>query len=534
MFLKHCVSSIQTAVIWAVILLIYVLGCLFDVMEVDAAQYASISRQMLETGQFLEIWNRDVPYLDKPPFLFWVSALSIKIFGLSSWAYKLPSVVFSLLGIFSTYSFAKLIYNERVGMLAALMLASCQAVFLMNHDVRTDNILTASIIFSVWKLYAYTLHGRWADLIWGFAGMAVSMLTKGPIGVMVPIFALGTHFVIQKQWKHIFKWQWLLGIFIIAAIILPMCIGLYRQYGSEGLYFYFWKQSFGRITGENKWRNDSTVFYFLHNLLWALLPWSILFIMAFVNRTKNMLKSGSYELITWGGFILTFVAMSLSKYKLPHYVFITFPFAAILLASWVWKLEEERNTKWINRLSFMQLFIAVLLFVASLLLMYSFPPHNVVLWYLLAGVFLWYSAVSFMRKDGLKNMLYPALYAMLFTNIVLNAHFYPALFQLQSSSVAGKIFSEKHRTGEKLYFLNIAGHALDFYGNIITRSYNGNAVEGDWIYTDSDGIERLKREGKCPKVIYKLPQYKVQFLKLKFLNPETRKETINRVYLLKL
>jgi hypothetical protein len=69
-----------------------------DVMEVDASQYAAMSREMLESGNYLQLFDRGQNYLDKPPLLFWVSAMSFKLFGISNFSYKLPSVLFSLLG----------------------------------------------------------------------------------------------------------------------------------------------------------------------------------------------------------------------------------------------------------------------------------------------------------------------------------------------------------------------------------------------------------------------------------------------------
>ena len=65
-------------------------------MDIDAAQYASISREMLERNSFLQIYDLGKDYLDKPPMLFWLSALSMKIFGISDWAYRLPSFIFLL------------------------------------------------------------------------------------------------------------------------------------------------------------------------------------------------------------------------------------------------------------------------------------------------------------------------------------------------------------------------------------------------------------------------------------------------------
>lgn len=63
-------------------------------MDIDAAQYASISREMLERNSFLQIYDLGKDYLDKPPMLFWLSALSMKLFGIYDWAYRIPSLLF--------------------------------------------------------------------------------------------------------------------------------------------------------------------------------------------------------------------------------------------------------------------------------------------------------------------------------------------------------------------------------------------------------------------------------------------------------
>ena len=63
-------------------------------MDVDASQYAEISREMAQSGDYLHIYDRGFDYLDKPPFLFWASALSMKVFGINNLGYKFPSILF--------------------------------------------------------------------------------------------------------------------------------------------------------------------------------------------------------------------------------------------------------------------------------------------------------------------------------------------------------------------------------------------------------------------------------------------------------
>ncbi len=131
--------------------LVYLLGMQIDLMDVDAAQYASISREMLANKSFLQVYDLGRDYLDKPPMLFWLSALSMKIFGINHFAYRLPSFIFALLAIYSTYRLALLYYKKEVALLAALILASCQAMFLILHDVRTDTMLMGWVICGIWQ-----------------------------------------------------------------------------------------------------------------------------------------------------------------------------------------------------------------------------------------------------------------------------------------------------------------------------------------------------------------------------------------------
>jgi 4-amino-4-deoxy-L-arabinose transferase-like glycosyltransferase len=313
---------------------VYIAGLFVDVINVDAAQYASISKEMLQSGSYLTVKHCGRDYLDKPPLLFWLSALMFKIFGFYNWAYKLPSLLFTFLGVYATYRLARSLYDINVARLAALILYTCQAFFMFNNDVRTDTILTACVITSIWLLYEYTETEKMKHFFGGSLFIALGLMAKGPLGIVVPSLALGIHFILKREWKHIFKPIWLLMLLLVLILLLPMCIGLYKQFGAEGIRFFFWTQSFGRITGENEWRNDAGYFYFVHTFLWSFIPWSVLAVYALGDSIRAYIKRRSLpEYISIGGFMLTFAALSLSKYKLPHYIFVVYPLAAIFTAA---------------------------------------------------------------------------------------------------------------------------------------------------------------------------------------------------------
>ncbi|MEZ4915455.1 MAG: hypothetical protein R2836_00550 [Chitinophagales bacterium] len=73
-----------------------------------------------------------------------------------------------------------------------------------------------------------------------------------------------------------------------------MLLGLHQQFGMHGIRFYFWEQSFGRITGENVWQNDATKFYFLHNIAWAFIPYTFFLIVALIQSIFNFKNLKEY------------------------------------------------------------------------------------------------------------------------------------------------------------------------------------------------------------------------------------------------
>ncbi|MHB1277562.1 MAG: ArnT family glycosyltransferase, partial [Bacteroidia bacterium] len=330
---------------------VVLLGMFVPVMEVDAAQYASISKQMWQERSFLQIIHRDINYLDKPPLLFWLSGLSMGLFGFTDFAYKLPSVLFSVLGIWSTFRFAKHFYGELTGFWAALMYSSCVAFFVFNNDIRTDTLLINLLIFSIYQFVIYRDTGSRLAFLGTFVGIGLSMLAKGPLGLVFPVLAIGGDILMRRDWRLIFRWQWLMGLVIVALILLPMCIGLYLQFdarphtwvngeqGVSGLEFYFWTQSFGRITRDSVWAtaysNNPGPFFLTTSFLWAFLPWTPLFLVAFVIKVRNMVinkfkaKEGE-EWITFFAFILPLLALSKSGYQLNHYIYVVLPFTAIM------------------------------------------------------------------------------------------------------------------------------------------------------------------------------------------------------------
>ena len=198
--------------------------------------------------------------MQKPLFFFWLSAFTFSIFGLSMFAFKLPSLLFSILGVYATYRFAGIFYGKSVAKISAVLYASSQMLFLYNNDVHTDAVLTATMITGIWQFAVYLQNNKLIHLIYGFFWTGLAVITKGPIGIAVPVFAIGGHLLIKREWVKLFSPYWLIGLPILAIILFPTLKGVYDQFGWEGVRFFFLTNNIGRITCEYSGTNTDSVF----------------------------------------------------------------------------------------------------------------------------------------------------------------------------------------------------------------------------------------------------------------------------------
>lgn len=549
------------------LLAILVRGLLLDVMDVDASQYASISMEMMQNGSWLQVKHRYGDYLDKPPLLFWSSALSFLLFGLSNWAYKLPSVLAALAGVYAVYRFSQLFYSEKTARQAAFLLASSTGFLLICNDVRTDTLLLGTTCLAIWQLAEYLQHGRWKNLIGAFLAIGFAMLAKGPIGLVLPALAVGSHLLLQRDFRSIFRWQWLAGLGITALVLLPMCWGLYNQFdlhpekplndriSTSGLYFYFWEQSFGRITGNNIWRNDAGPFYFFHVYLWAFLPWALLLPAALWFHGRKALGKIFYfrqtrmpEAFSLGAFVLAFIALSASKYKLPHYIFVTLPWAAVLLAAWLNSDDDEKkaeNSPPIVPAGWVMLAYAVFLLAlatAFLLLGFVFPGNWPAWVVMLAGTsFLLFRIIQNPLKIDSDVFVQRGILVALLTGFALNYHFYPRLLPYQSTATIGHYLHDQGIPKDKIVFLRRHGHALDFYSQTISQRMDSaeqvrqtaRSLGQVWVYTNESGKNELNTAGVRYETVYEMGHFQAALLNARFLNPATRATSLEPVWLLK-
>jgi 4-amino-4-deoxy-L-arabinose transferase-like glycosyltransferase len=543
----------------AVLACIYAIGMQLDLMDVDSTTYALLSKQMFQSGSYLQLYLNGIDYLDKPPLVFWVTCLSYKIFGIHDWAYRLPSVLCLALGLYSIYRYAILFYSKRAAKMAVLIMASCMATYVMTSDVRTDTMLTGWVMFSMWQLAEFNRSLKLKNILLGGVGVGCAMMTKGPIGLIIPVTAFAVEFAYKRQWKSFFRWQYLLAVLVIAILLIPMSYGLYQQFdlhpekviydrtGTSGLRFFYWTQSFGRITGESSWNNNPDPFFLYHSFLWSFAPWCVLFIPALYteikNKIKNLKKPDGSEAMTVAGFVLILIFLSRSKYQLPHYTFAIHPLAAILTAKYI----DERFTSNIKSKLFsafygIHIFLMFIIFaILDLIVFYIFPAPKffILLISLSLGAFLY--ALFLWKVNTSQKIFVFTLIPFVTLTLIFNTYFYPKVLTYQTGSYLSQQLNKSAPAGSKLIvYRDFNSYSMQYYSNLQLGQYVDDKslkpmlVRGKtYIFTDTSYVKEIKNVNPEITIEGTYYSHSPTLLSWGFLNPATRNANVDHWVLMK-
>ncbi|MGV8091194.1 MAG: ArnT family glycosyltransferase [Mangrovibacterium sp.] len=527
-----------------ILLLLYLAGLQFDLV-IDSGKYAAISKNIYESGDLIHLKIFDQAYDQKPPFMFWLAMLSFKLLGVSNFAFKLPTFLSTLFGTFATYKLGKALYNKRTGMLAAIMLISSQSMLLYNNDTHTDVILTMCIIIALWQLHRFIKEGNGWNYLAGFIFVGFAVITKGPIGLAVPVFAVVSHLIITRRYRLLWPLPWLPGLAVISAIAAPVLIGLYHQFGTEGLKFFFWTNNVGRITGEYTGSNNDFAFY-LHTLGYLFLPFSILAYFGAFQEVKNWISgrfsfADSKEGITMA--IPVFLTiLSVSKMKSPHYMLPVIPLIAIMTAKWTDRIISGKlfSLKTAKTLVIIQYIVIILLVAGSLLIpTVFFPASNVWFWIAVALMLGALVYIGLRSNSMIEKLIHIPVMAVLFVNLILTSHFFPQIFQYNATPIASRDFNAAGSEKATLFVMNNLDYEIGFYSKnhpqVVADSTLTKLEEAEepWVYTDHVGRDQIIE--KFPQSnIFKHYQYRrVSKIGLNFLIPSKRAGELSDMYLIK-
>src|SRR6202161_169920 len=333
------------------------LGCVVSppylMDDVDAVQ-AQIAKTMLLSGDWVTARLDGVLYLEKAPLIYWLIAITYKIFGMTDWVARLPVALSAVALGLLTAAFGMWAFSKRAGFYAGLCVSTCVGLFLFTRVQIPDVMLTFAIELAMWAFLRALDEEEKQPRLWAAvfaASLGIGLLLKSLGGIVFPIAAAVIYLYATKQFFVRRTWQRLRpisGSLIVLVVAAPWHVlatlrnppyfawtlksgpGLYHGF----LWFYVINEQLLRFLNLRYPRDYNTVprlWFWLFHLLW-LFPWSV-YLPAIVKLSfKPIDRAGRARLMALclTGFILVFFTFSTTQeyYSMPCY-----PALALLLGS---------------------------------------------------------------------------------------------------------------------------------------------------------------------------------------------------------
>jgi len=483
-------------------------------------------------------------WLDKPHFPFWLTALSFRLFGFHTWAYKLPAILCLMMGAWYTYLFAKQFYTRQVALWSMLILLTAEHIILSNNDVRAEPYLTGLIIAAVYAFSRAHHTNKCWPLLLGAGFTACAIMTKGLLALIPIGGALAGELVLKKQWQDLWHRRWLGAALLVLVGITPELYCLYHQFDAHpekvvfgrtavsGIRFFFWDSQFGRFINTGPIQGHGTPTFFLHTTLWAFLPWSAFLYMAVYTHITSYRRRAQDEAewYTISGTLLTFLLFSASRFQLPHYLNIVFPFGAILTAQYLARVASPAGLRF---LTVMQYSMISLLFLLVLLLhLFCRPaPMPWWLWMLVSGlVALLFFCGWLFRAEAKHRLVSQLALATMAVNCYLNLVIAPYLLKYQAGSEAAFYSNQYYPGVPVVQLVSYNSSPLAFYLEqpLTTISHLADtATLSQRPYLLYAPLEELR--GVPGQLVHTFEFFPVSRLTLPFLYYKTRPQ-VTRVY----
>jgi 4-amino-4-deoxy-L-arabinose transferase-like glycosyltransferase len=310
-------------------LLLFVLaGCLFfaglgslPLLEPDEGRNAEVAWEMLASGDWITPHYNGLPYLDKPAVFFCLVASSFKLAGFHEWSARAPSALMGLCLLLLSWFLTRRMFGDSTAARAGVIIATAPLVMVFSRLVIFDMTLAFLItlaMVSFW--FAETAEFRRPGLdILMFLAMGLATITKGPVGLLLPLLSITTYQALRGKLRELKRLRWGLGCAVFLAAVLPWFISISIRYPDFPSYALL-EESLARFSGGLVHRKGGLLYYFPVYLA-GFFPWSIFLLWVGWNRHKRWkeirLERNRLFLLTWS--VVTFVLFSLSQSQLPGY-----------------------------------------------------------------------------------------------------------------------------------------------------------------------------------------------------------------------
>ncbi len=448
--------------------------------EPDEARYVYIANEMKADNHWLIPFRNGRYYAHKPPMMFWLqNAAAVTTGGVvNQVSGRLPSLLGAILSLLAISGLASLWKEKDAAWRIVLILPTVYLFWKVAGMGQIDALLCGFEMVALYFLFksddvsGSNLHAAFAYL---FMGLAV--ITKGPVGFVVPLGAYITAQVMSGDKSELKKWHFLWGI---PLVLLPIGIWLYAawRHGAPDGYFneLLFKQNIGRAAGTSIHGHHRSIIYFLWHFPLEFMPWTLFLIGSiralYISKYNVELRK---KLIWWIIFVIVLFSLSVTKRNI--YILLAYPPAALLIAI-AWDDMTVLSEKWRGFIFYGTVGLLALIgltgfgaFIYSMMAGYQgwqelplagwrFLPMALIL--SVGSIVSW----KIYRKDGLTDRWLILFCSMLLINqLAVATIIYPGINYLKSPFAIEKAAKEFLPPGQDLLIYKNRGEILALYSN---------------------------------------------------------------------
>jgi len=328
----------------------------YDIDSHDQAKQGLYVLDVVQNGHLvLPMEHGDKP-ATKPPLYNWAAAgISLVRGDVTDITIRLPSVVCGFGVVVVTFLLGEMLFTGTVGLFAGLILILNYHFIKVSCLARTDMMLCFFIIITLYFfLLAYRRRRKRSIYnVLAFATMGLGSITKGPIGLIVPMLVILVYLLFKKDLKHLKSMQLPLGFAIWMVITLGWFIPAWIEGGRAFFDIVVRDEMVNRFLGVGTRAAKSRPFYYLvGHFFGKFLPWSLFTAPALVWFWKSDERGEKDRLlfpVAW--FFVTLAFFSLSRGKRADYIVPLYPAASLIVAQlWTYALKRETATCWTSSL----------------------------------------------------------------------------------------------------------------------------------------------------------------------------------------
>ncbi|MBV8147635.1 MAG: glycosyltransferase family 39 protein [Candidatus Eremiobacteraeota bacterium] len=325
-------------------------GTLWDNSE---TAYAEVAREILLTHDWLVMHFNLVPYFVQPPLYFWLGAIFASLWGATSFAFRFPSALATIvLGGIVGYAVARQA-GTRVGIYASIILSSSLMQAVIGRLAIMDALLDLAVALTIFWWFRGLQTGRDRNFIYGAVAAAAGFLAKGLVAPVIALLVIVPFFLWNLRYESTHAPSaraWILGLLSFAAVALPWPAAVYSRYDGFFLHQLIGVYTVSRYTGviENQ---SGPLWYYLPVIILGFFPWIAFLPMAVVYGI-TCLRSGIRDRANGSLFRLAFVwsvapllFFSFAGTKLPNYLALEFPALALLTALYFDSVVRRGGTR---------------------------------------------------------------------------------------------------------------------------------------------------------------------------------------------